>query len=158
MAFVTVSIRVSGIIGGEGDPYDVYRLPFIPSFSCPHVIDSNYAGNIAEALHVVDETLKTNPNAGGQFYYYTGEHLSESEVADLIGEARGKTVIRFPFAILETLIKVWSWARYDHSVYSNLDLMKMAVIEQTFDQTKFFSTFPYKPTYTMREAIMKLYK
>jgi len=156
--FTTVSIRVSGIIGGDGDPYDVYRMPFIPSFSCPHVIDSNFAGNIADALHVVDETMKSTPSVGGQFYYYTGEHLSESDVADLIGEARGKPVIRLPFAILETIIKVWSWARVDHTVYSNLDLMKMAVIEQTFDQSKFFSTFHFTPSYTVREAVMKLYK
>ena len=126
-----MSIRTSGIIGGEGDPYDYQRtFPFIPTFDTPAVIDSNYAGNIADALKVVDATLKASPAVGGQFYYYTGEHLGESEQAQIISEVTGKPLLRIPYSLLEFAVDAWLWIRWDWSVYSTLDLLRMAVVEQ----------------------------
>jgi len=157
--FRTISIRTSGIIGGDGDPYDIYRVPFVvPSFGIPFTIDANFAGNIGDALVVVDNTLKKNGSLGGQFYYYTGEHNSEDVVGGIVAEATGKVIVGVPFAMLQQIIAVWEWARWDWTEYNTLDLVRMAVVEQTFDQTKFHTAFPdFKPKVTMREALMQLY-
>ena len=56
------------------------------------------------------------------------------------------------------MIDAWVWLRWDWSVYTNLDLIRMAVVEQTFDQTLFHATFPdFKPALTMKDALQALY-
>lgn len=156
--FNTIAIRTSGIIGGEGDPYDYFRLPFIISFNTPHIIDSNYAANIGDALYVVDRTLKKNPKLGGEMYYYTGEHNSENTVATYVSEAAKKPIVELPYELMQLAIEWWTWARWDPNVYNTLDLMRMAVVPQTFDQSKFHKSFPdFKPKYTMKQAMQNLY-
>lgn len=156
--FNSIAIRTSGIIGGEGDPYDYFRLPFIISFDTPAVIDCNYAANIGDALYVVDRKMKKKPSVGGQMYYYTGEHNSEADVAGFVAKASGKPIIKVPYWVLTKTIDIWTYFRWDHDVYTTLDLMRMAVVPQTFNQEKFHTTFPeFKPKFTMEETMEDLY-
>uniref|UniRef100_A0A7S2W9C5 NAD-dependent epimerase/dehydratase domain-containing protein n=1 Tax=Mucochytrium quahogii TaxID=96639 RepID=A0A7S2W9C5_9STRA len=156
--FNAISIRTSGIIGGDGDPYDLYRFPVILSFNCPQVIDTNFAGNIGDALYVVYKTYKSKPELGGQFYYLTGEHVEEKDLAAWTAEASGKPLLVLPYIILPTIVEWWSWFRFEHNIYSTLDLIRMALVPQTFDNSKFLKAFPdYKPKYTMKEAMFRLY-
>eukprot|EP00514_Thraustochytrium_sp_LLF1b_P009809 CAMPEP_0184558882 /NCGR_PEP_ID=MMETSP0199_2-20130426/46143_1 /TAXON_ID=1112570 /ORGANISM="Thraustochytrium sp., Strain LLF1b" /LENGTH=392 /DNA_ID=CAMNT_0026956155 /DNA_START=166 /DNA_END=1341 /DNA_ORIENTATION=- len=157
--FDVVSIRTGGIYGGSGDPYEHYQyLPFILSFDVPAVVDANYAGNIGDALVAVREKLKQDPSVGGQFYYYTGDHIPEGVVARFASDATDRPLVTIPYFLLEIVIDVWSYLRFDHNTYSYLDLLKMAVIPQTFDQTKFHSTFTnFKQKYTLEQALHLIY-
>ncbi len=154
--FDVVSIRTSGIYGGEGDPYDYFRWPVIISFGCP-VIDANFAANIGDALYVVDRKLKQDPSVGGRFYYYTGEHNSEVQMAEWAREATGKYVLKMPYWIVPIIIEWWTWLRLDPNIYTYLDMMRMSVVPQTFDQTDFFRTFKFQPKYNMRDAMHIMY-
>jgi len=156
--FNTIAIRTSGIIGGEGDPYFYFRLPFIVTFNLPAVVDSNYAANIGDALVVVFKTLQKNPQLGGQFYYYTGEHNPERMLAEYAAAGSGKPILELPIWLLYAVIEWWSWSRWEHNIYTTLDLLRMAVIPQNFDQSKFHGAFPdFKPKYTMKQAMVELY-
>ncbi|GBG33628.1 3 beta-hydroxysteroid dehydrogenase/Delta 5--_4-isomerase [Hondaea fermentalgiana] len=159
--FSTVSVRTSGIIGGPSDPYNFYyaSFPFVPSFDTPAVVDINYAGNIGDALYVVHETLRKTPNVGGKFYYYTGEHMSEQRQAEITAAARGVPVLTLPYWLLEGIIDVGQFLRFEHNIYNIVDMFRMAVIPQQFDNSAFFEAFPdFKPRYTMEEAIQRVYK
>lgn len=158
--FSTVSIRTGGIIGGPKDPYDFYlsSFPFVPSFDIPVVIDANYAGNIGDALYHVDRALHEDSALGGQFYYYTGEHNLETRVADIVSKARGVPVLKLPYWLIPEAIRWYSWLRLDHDVYGYFDLMRMAIVPQSFDQTKFHTTFAdFKPRFTVEQALNRLF-
>ena len=88
--FNTIALRVSGIVGGNGDPFFHHRLPIIASFDSPILIDYGFAGNIALALVEVARGLKKNPALGGEFYYYTGEAIHENVTAVAISEVSWK--------------------------------------------------------------------
>ena len=56
------------------------------------------------------------------------------------------------------VIEWWSWLRWDHDIYTTMDLLRMAIVPQTFDQSKFHKTFPdFEPKYTMKQAMMDIY-
>jgi len=159
--FNTISIRTSGIVGGPGDPYDFYLsgFPFVPTFNLPSVIDANYAGNIADALYVVDRAIHKDPTKTGQFYYYTGEHTPERFWAEVVSQERGVPVLELPTWLVHTFIKVATYLRFEHDIYNIVDLVRMAAIEQTFDQTKFHNTFPeFKPKYAFEQALRRIFK
>lgn len=157
--FNVVSIRTGGIIGGEGDPYEYLRFPILGGFEpSPPRVDSNYAANIADALAVVYQTLKRNSKVGGQFYYYTGEPISETEKARLAARAQGKLFITLPLWMLEPLADFLHWIRWDPLTYNFIDLIRMGIVEQTFNQTKFHNTFTsFKPKWKLKEAIKEIY-
>lgn len=161
--FRTIALRVSGIMGGAGDPFFNHRMfPFVPSFHSPVIVDYGFALNIADALAEVSKVLRqdTAPArmASGEFYYYTGEHISEGVVADRLVELTGRPLLYIPYPMLEVFFKFWQWFRWDHSTYSLIDLMRCADVVQTFDQSKFHATFPgFKPKYTVLEALEYLY-
>jgi len=158
--FSTISIRTSGIIGGPKDPYNFYysSFPFVPSFNTPSIVDINYAGNIGDALYVVHQTLLKNPELGGQYYYYTGEHLSEQAQAEMTAAIRGVPVLTLPYWALEAFISVAQYLRFEHNIYNMVDMLRMATVPQVFDNSKFFQAFPdFKPKYTMEEAIYQVY-
>jgi len=156
--FNVISIRTGGIIGGKGDPYDYMRYPVLGGFEpAPPRVDSNFAGNIADALVVVYKKMKQDAAVAGCFYYYTGEPVSETDKIRIVAKATGKPLIILPSWVLYELEKWWTWARWNPNEYTNLDLLRMGLIEQTFDQTKFFETFKFKPKITLKEAIKNLY-
>lgn len=157
--FNVISIRTGGIIGGDGDPYEYLRFPVLGGFEpSPPLVDSNYAANIADALQVVYHTLKKNPKVGGKFYYYTGEPISETEKAKLAAEAQGKMFVSLPLWMLDVLVDFLHWLRWDPLTYNFIDLMRMGNVEQTFNQTKFFTTFSdFKPKWKLKDAIKEIY-
>lgn len=156
--FNVVSIRTSGIIGGKGDPYDYMRWPVLMQVvPDPPTIDCDYAGNIADMLYVVFTSLRANPALGGEFYYYTGEHLPESVKTTQVAEMTGKRVVHVPRWICDVFVDWWHWARWDPHTYSSLDLIRMGFVGQTFDQSKFYAAFDFKPKYTMAQALEQLY-
>ena len=129
-----MAIRTCGILGGEGDPYLNYHLPIIVSFNVPHIVDANYAGNIANALYAVDQKLAQTASVGGRFYYYTGTPALENDVSQWVAKATGKPFIELPFSWLAGMIWLWESVRYDFSQYSVLDLGRMGVIQQIYDK------------------------
>ena len=95
--FNTIALRVSGIIGGAGDPFFHHRFPFMVTFNSPIVIDYGYAGNIALALVEMSRGFKKDPSLGGQFYYYTGEPVPENVTAAAIAKVSGNLCGRLQF-------------------------------------------------------------
>lgn len=156
--FNVISIRTGGIVGGEGDPYDYMRWPITGGLEpSPPRVDSNYAGNIADALKVVSEDIRKNHSLGGQFYYYTGEPMSETEKCKIAAEAAGNIFISAPLWLAD-YIEYLHHLRWDPLQYSYIDLIRMGLVEQTFDQTKFHTAFPrFKSKYTMKQALLKIY-
>ena len=138
--FNTISIRTSGIFGGDRDPFMFLRYPIIIKSLTP-VIDINYAGNIAEALYQVTEELKVNPSVGGQFYYYTGKAIPLSEIAEHVAKIRNLPLVVVTHQFIERVLNIWSYFIIDHHQYSEYDIYRMGTFEQTFDQTKFYTTF-----------------
>mmetsp|Transcript_15376 Transcript_15376/g.17956 ORF Transcript_15376/g.17956 Transcript_15376/m.17956 type:complete len:362 (+) Transcript_15376:182-1267(+) len=157
--FNTIALRVSGIIGGEGDPFFHHRMfPILFTFNNPVIVDYGFAGNIADALFEMTKVIREKPSVGGQFYYYTGEHIFENETAIALSEFTGKPLLTFPAWTLDPFLDLWQWIRTDHNTYTILDLMRCGNVEQTFDQTKFHNTFPnFKPKFTVIEALEYLY-
>lgn len=159
--FKTVALRVSGILGGPGDPFFHHRaFPFILTFQNPVIIDYNYAANIADALSEIFNVLSSErgPEVAGKFYYYTGEDIPEHEVAKKLNQVTGKPLLDLPYSLSTQLIRFWQWFRWNHDYYTALDLMRMADIQQTFLQTTFHETFPnFKPKYTVLQSIDEMY-
>lgn len=157
--FNAISLRTSGIIGGDGDPYDYMRLPVLLGFSPPPPpIDTNFAGNIAISLYHVWQQLPKQPHLGGQYYYYTGEHTVENDKMHVLAKHTGKYVVLAPMWLVEFLRDWGYWAKWDPHSYTFIDLVRMGTIEQTFDQTKFHTAFPnFKPKYTVEEALLQIY-
>ncbi|CAK8990188.1 NADPH-dependent 3-keto-steroid reductase Hsd3b4 (3 beta-hydroxysteroid dehydrogenase type 4) (3 beta-hydroxysteroid dehydrogenase type IV) (3 beta-HSD IV) (Dihydrotestosterone 3-ketoreductase) [Durusdinium trenchii] len=158
--FEVISVRTSGIIGGPDDPYDWYlsMFPFVPSFHTPAVVDSNFAGNIGDALYHVQQEMIKRPEVTGQIYYYTGERIPENTMAKWVAKHRGVPLLEIPFVVLEKVLELWHWARFDPNTYSILDLGRMGIIEQTFDNSKFRKTFPaFKERFTMEQAFARLF-
>lgn len=134
------------------------RYPILFGFEPePPLIDSNYAGNIADALVVVYKTMKVNQSVTGRFYYYTGEPTSETEKIKVIAEKQNKLLVILPLWLLQTVKDVWHYVRWDPDVYTQVDLIRMALIEQTFDQTLFLETFQFNPKYSMNSTLQLLY-
>lgn len=157
--FNCVSIRTSGIVGGDGDPYDNLRWPvYIRVEPNPSLVECNYAGNIADALVVVHRTMQKHPEVGGKFYYYTGEKWTENDKYELLAPYTQKRFIDVPLGLFVQLTEFAHWARWDPNVYWTVDLSRMGLVNQTFDQSKFHNAFPdFTPKVPMAEALIRLY-
>lgn len=155
--FNAISIRTSGIFGGDGDPYDYIRQPIIAGVETPP-IDSNYAGNIADALYVVHKTLLEKPHLGGQFYYYTGDPMSEIDKSRMVATETGKPLVMIPMWVVDFCREWGHWMRWDPHTYNLIDLFRMGNVQQTFNQTKFHKAFPtFKQKYTNKQALRSIY-
>ena len=162
--FNVISIRVSGIIGGTGDPYEYQRFPVLLAIDPPlPLIDSNYAGNVADALVVVYRRMRTISSGQeclfcGEFYYYTGESIPETTKTKIVAEQTGKPMIFVPRLALEMTIKFLHWARFEPTVSNYIDLFRISLVPQTFDQSKFHAAFPeFKPKVTVEDALRRIY-
>ena len=160
-SFRTVALRVSGILGGVGDPFFHHRMfPFLFTFNSPIIVDYGYAGNIADALAEMLRVVARGKKSAvsGQFYYFTGEHIPESKATEKMNELTGKPLLTIPYDLLNLFLDFWQWFRWDHNTYTLIDLMRCANVEQTFDNSKFHATFPdFKVKYTVLEALEHIY-
>eukprot|EP00924_Labyrinthula_sp_SR-Ha-C_P004431 snap_masked-scaffold_89-processed-gene-0.32-mRNA-1 protein AED:1.00 eAED:1.00 QI:0/-1/0/0/-1/1/1/0/390 len=154
--FQTLALRVSGIIGGSGDPFLHHRLPgFLVTFNNPIILDYGFAGNIAQALVLASKKLDYSNS--GKFYYYTGDSFLENVTAKYLEEITGKYLLEIPVWALHTFLDIWDVIRPTYKVYSFVDLLNCAQVEQTFSSEKFIRTFGFKPRYTLKEALQNLY-
>eukprot|EP00924_Labyrinthula_sp_SR-Ha-C_P004725 maker-scaffold_1-snap-gene-9.17-mRNA-1 protein AED:0.24 eAED:0.24 QI:0/0/0/0.5/1/1/2/0/351 len=154
--FQVLSLRIGGVIGGKGDPYDYMRWPILFKIDpAPAPIDSNYAGNIAEALWVI---YNSGTRGFGRFYYYTGEPLTETEKINIVQEVTGKPIVSFGYDFVSMVVDLWFRFKWDPNSYTDVDLYRMGLVAQSFDQTLFFNTFPeFKPIMSLAKSVRLIY-
>jgi len=180
----TVSIRLGGLYGEDDDPYWARRLPFGISFDLEWdpkipVIDSNYVENVAEAMLRVVSCLSSNASVGGKFYFYThgDRRASQAEISLLLAQKAGKLHIALPFwamkvvfqiihmvSVVPLLLPGWPFnqpagrAVMPKSYYSEGSMLTMACYNQTFDNSRFRSTFGFSHVSTVEEAVEEIHQ
>ena len=152
----TISLRIGGLISNTNDTYTEHLQNIVMFGFSNHVhIDTNYSGNVSDALLSIDNKLKEDipNNISGKFYYYTGEHVSPTDIVRYLAKKQSKICIILPKFILQIFQK----QKKNINRYDYIHLISCASYEQTFDNTLFYKTFKFNENYKLFQGIDIIY-